>query len=126
MISDDKDDSLRDLFKDFDPELHSDHGFMHDLQQRIEGVELVRKESARSRRSTRFALVAGMLAGFIAGVLSTLAYPRLTHILSELSYNGLTLSDSWVTVCAQLLVAAVSLGAALGVYSFTLRLEPSK
>lgn len=122
MNTDDKHDNLAELFRNFDPELHSDHGFMHDVQQRIEGVDMVRKECAKPRHATRYAVVAGIIAGFIAGVIATLAYPHLTSVASGIRESY----ETWTNTAAQILSVAFSIGSALGVYNLALKLIPTK
>ena len=126
MNTDDKHDNLAELFRNFDPELHSDHSFMHDIQQRIEGVDMVRKECVKTRHATRSAVVAGIIAGFIAGVIATLAYPHLTSVASGLSDTAIQSSETWTNTAAQILSVAFSIGSALGVYNLALKLIPSK
>ncbi len=70
-----EDDKLKDIFRDFDPDLSSSLQFISKLQRNMEAVEIVRQYNAALRRRNKLAVAIAGLCGFAVGVTLTLLYP---------------------------------------------------
>ena len=72
-----KDDTLEDLFRNFDPELNDDAVFMSQLNRRLEAIEYLKAVQDRQLRRYRYAIVAAFTLGIVCG--SGLFYFLLQH-----------------------------------------------
>lgn len=119
------DDKLKSLFAGFDPELSSDSLFLSRLECNLDSVEDIKRQTAGFRARTRRAVALAALAGFVVGVLFSLALPYLGRALAEwrLSWPDdfflNTFADNYMVV-AWLAVAATSVFAALSTYEISL------
>jgi len=82
-----EDDKIKDLFSSFEPELSSDFQFMTKLQRNMEAVELVKQQSAATRRRNKIAVVVAALSGFAMGVLLTMLFPLIGDWISTINLN---------------------------------------
>ena len=82
-----KDDTLKELFRKFDPELKDDATFMTQLNRRLEAVEYLKTIQDRQLRHYRYAIVAAFAMGIGCG--SGLFYFLLKHpvTIPPLSFN---------------------------------------
>lgn len=62
-----KDDTLKDLFRNFDPELNDDAVFMSQLNRRLEAIEYLKALQDRQLRRYRYAIVAAFALGIVCG-----------------------------------------------------------
>ena len=72
-----KDDTLKDLFWNFDPELNDDAVFMSQLNRRLEAIEYLKALQDLQLRRYRYAIVAAFALGIVCG--SGLFYFLLQH-----------------------------------------------
>ncbi len=115
-----EDDKLKDIFREFDPELSSSFQFMSRLQKNMEAVEIVKQYHAAQRRRNRWAVAIAGVAGFAVGVIMTLLFPLITEWIASFNFT-IALSHSSTLnfdfrYLAWLLVAALSVLTPVGVY----------
>lgn len=60
---------LRELFKNYQPDMQSDHAFMEDLAKRLSGIEILEQEIKKQRVIYVKAAFCALLAGFMAGLI---------------------------------------------------------
>lgn len=72
-----EDNKIKELFRDFQPELSSTSQFIMKLQKSMEAVEIVKQYNVSLRRRNRLAVVVAGASGFIAGVILTLLFPMI-------------------------------------------------
>lgn len=114
-------DKIKDIFKEFDPELSSSFQFIAKLEKNMEAVEIVRQfHSAQKRRNLWAVAIAGM-AGFTVGVVMTLLFPFITEWIASFNFSiplphSSTLNFDF-SYLAWLLVAMVSVFTSVSVYS---------
>ncbi len=116
-----EDDRLRDIFREFDPELSSSFQFMTRLQKNMEAVEIVKQYHAAQKRRNRWAVAIAGVAGFAVGVIMTLLFPLITEWIASFNFtiplphsSALNFDFKYL---AWLLVAMVSVFTAVSVYS---------
>lgn len=90
---------IKELFARFEPEMAPDFEFMNRLEQNLDSVELIRQRSAQLRARSRRALHIAACAGFLVGVLTTLAIPHIAALLAALHLPFQPLLP-WLTVAA--------------------------
>lgn len=73
---------FRNLFNNYEPELSSMTQFMDKLRHSLDAVEFVKQRNMAMRRRNRLALVIATLAGFLSGVILTLALPYFVNLFS--------------------------------------------
>ncbi len=62
-------DTLKQLFDGFKPELSSSQDFMDELDRRLEAVEYIKQQQEKQLRYYRYAVVAALLLGLICGAI---------------------------------------------------------
>ena len=62
-----KDDTLKDLFRNFDPELNDDAIFMTYLNRRLEAIEYLKALQDRQLRHYRYAIIVAFAVGIVCG-----------------------------------------------------------
>lgn len=72
-----KDDTLKDLFGNFNPELNDDTVFMSRLNRRLEAIEYLKAIQDRQLRRYRYVVIVAFLLGIVSG--SALFYFFLQH-----------------------------------------------
>ncbi len=122
------DDKIKDLFKGFDPELSSDFMFLDRLQQKMDAVELAKQYHRSMRKRSRMAIAIAALAGFIVGVVCTLAFPLISAWMADIDislplYDGVSL-DEVPHVLGYILLAGVSVITSLNVYEIAMARLP--
>lgn len=80
-----EDDKIKELFKDFQPELSSSAQFMTQLQKDIATVEMLKQQNALLRRRNRIAVAIAAASGFGMGVILTLLFPLISSWVSTFS-----------------------------------------
>lgn len=118
------DDKLKDLFRDFQPELSSSDLFMSRLQKSMEAVEFVKRHDRALRRRTRAAVAIAALCGFAMGVICTLLLPLICDWVSTLSISLPHLRISSFTIdystLAYIAIATVCVITTLNAYEIAL------
>lgn len=79
-----QEDTLKDIFKNYEPELSSRMDFMNRLEKNLDAVELIHKENANAMKRNRLAVIAASASGFISGILFSLLIPFINQFISEL------------------------------------------
>lgn len=122
-----EEDSLQNLFDNFNPELSSDDLFMNKLQKNLDSVELIRQYDAQLKVQSRKAVVIAAVVGFIVGVLLTLSLPYLgltvSHLQLQLHESSLLrmLIDNY-RVFVWLIIGGTSVVTAVNTYEMALSL----
>ncbi|MDE7420234.1 MAG: hypothetical protein K2N35_08495 [Muribaculaceae bacterium] len=115
-----EDDKIKDIFKDFDPELSSSFQFMAKLQKNMEAVEIIRRYNAAQTRRNKWAVAIAGACGFAMGVILTLLFPMIVDWISSFKISLPLLNAATMAIdfsyIAWILVAAVSVLTALWVY----------
>ena len=118
MIS--ENDSLKNLFDDFNPELSDDKQFMDRLVAGMDAVDLFKMSERRRTGRLRIVAVVSALAGFFCGVILTLLFPVLVDFLHPFIINlSNFLPDTQLLTNSLVwcLVAIASLSTTFGTYS---------
>lgn len=120
-----QDDKIQELFSAYEPPLNDDFAFMKRLERSIDSVEIVRRHNSDRRARSRRAAVVAAIAGFVAGVISTLAIPYITAAVAQIAAACgraavvaamPAVSADHASIAAWFVVALVSVAAALGAY----------
>ena len=72
-----RDDTLKDLFRNFNPELNDDVVFMSQLNRRLEAIEYLKAIQDRQLRHYQYAIIVAFALGIVLG--SGLFYFLLLH-----------------------------------------------
>lgn len=80
-----EEEKIKEIFNNFNPVLSSDATFMSDLQRNMNAVEIVRNRNTELHRRGKRAIVIAALAGFVAGVATTLLMPCITAIVGDIN-----------------------------------------
>ena len=113
-------DSLKDLFDDFNPELSDDKQFMDRLVAGMDAVDLFKMSERRRTERLRIVAVVSALAGFFCGVILTLLFPLIVNFLHPFIINLSNFSPDTQLLTNSIawgLVAIASLAATFGTYS---------
>lgn len=110
------DDKIKKLFEDSLPPLGTDEDFLRRIERNLDAVDLTREAIGVDRRHNWQIAVLSGLAGFIAGVISTLLYPYLILLVN--GFIGSVLVSSIdpgfnVPIISETLTYALISGAAL-------------
>lgn len=125
-----EDEKIKDIFKEFDPELSSSFQFITKLQKNMEAMEIVRQYNETQKRRNKWAVAIAGICGFAMGVIMTLLLPFITDWVASISF-ALSLPPTLnFTYIVWLLIATVSVLTTVSVYevalkSITLRQELS-
>lgn len=118
-----EDEALRNMFAAFQPKMATDLDFMSRLQDRLDSVEYIRRQTAASRRSRKLALGIAVMTGFVAGVVFSFLFPYLQGLFSGISASIPTLDPSLVSMILTCISAgALTVGMTLGAYDMALSL----
>lgn len=130
-----EDDKIKNIFKDFDPELSSSFQFMAKLQKNMEAMMIVRQYNAALKRRNKWAVAIAGACGFAMGVIMTLLLPFITEWIASMQANIPLFSINNMTIdfryLGWLLMACASVLTSLTVYEIafarlTLRQELTK
>ena len=119
-----EEDKLKDIFKEFNPELSSSFQFMTKLQKNMEAVEIVKQYNAAQKKRNKFAVTIAAACGFAVGVILTLLFPLMGDLVSTFSVSlpflhvsSLTINYSFISWIS---IAALSVITALNAYDIAL------
>ncbi len=116
-----EDDRLKDIFREFEPELSSSFQFMTRLEKNMEAVEIVKQYHAAQKRRNRWAVAIAAVSGFAVGVVMTLLFPFITEWIASFNFSIPLPHSSMLTFdfryLAWLLVGFVSVLTSVSVYS---------
>lgn len=124
-------DTLKDIFRNFNPPLSDDTQFMNRLIRNMESVKLLKEHTARVRAVHRRAVIIAGVAGFIAGFLASLALPYidafvcgLRDIIPSGSVSDIVASN--YLVVAWLIIGAMAVFSAVSAYDLSLSFMNTK
>ncbi len=120
-----EEDRLKDLFKEYKPELSSQVSFIERLERNLNAVEIVHKENARAIRRNKIAVLVASVVGFVTGFIFSYLTPFIEVALSRLSgycpdINWLyTLNEyaDYRQVASWMIIGAISVFASIGTYN---------
>ncbi len=126
-----EEDKIKDLFKDFQPELTSSLQFMTKLQKNMETVEFLKQHNIALKKRNKLAVAIAAASGFIMGVIMTLLFPLIknwattfTISLPHLQISHFTIEYSFI---AWIVMAGVCIITALNTYEIALaKLTPKE
>ncbi len=116
-----EDEKIKDIFKEFDPELSSSFQFITKLQKNMEAMEIVRQYNETQKRRNKWAVAIAGICGFAMGVIMTLLLPFITDWVASISFAlslPPTLNFAYIV---WLLVATVSVLTTVSVYEIALK-----
>jgi hypothetical protein len=110
---------LNNIFSSYEPELSSDDLFIRRLEYKLDTIKLLKDQNVAMRRRCRRAIVAAATAGFVVGLIFSLAMPYIIHAFMSLkaympdSSLLTALADNcrytiWPLICATSLFIAVN------------------
>ncbi len=117
-----KEDKIKEIFDDFQPELTSSLQFMNKLQKNMEAVEIVKRHNATVRKRNLIAVVVAAASGLLMGVILTLLYSvsgigRIAaHRISMPDFLNYTLDVDY-SVIAWLVISTICSLTTLYIYS---------
>ena len=125
------DDKLKELFKNFQPELSTDDDFVGRIERNINSVELIMQEAASMKRRSRRSFCVGAAVGFIAGLIMSQFVPFVCRAISEFRLsmpdsNIIGLLSDFQSTLAWLLVGATSVILALNSYDLMQAIQPAR
>ena len=122
-----EDDKLKEIFKEFNPELSSSFQFMTKLKKNMETVEIVKQYTEAQKKRNKIAVVLAGICGFVMGVFLTIIYPMITEWVASYRFtlpiwhtSTLTIDFSYI---GWLLVAGISVFTSLSIYEITLKYQ---
>lgn len=110
---------LKDIFNSYDPTLTSGTKFVGRLEHKLDLIEDLRKHNAVLRKRCHRAMAAAAIAGFVVGVIFTLAMPYIFRALQDIraympdisilnTISGHGQYIIWPIICATSLFIAVN------------------
>lgn len=85
-----EEDKISNIFLNFNPELSDDNQFLSQLERNLRSVELVKGHNKQMKRNNRNAVIIAALAGFIVGMLFTMALPWLGDTVQHIRLSTYT------------------------------------
>lgn len=116
--------SLRELFSDYNPDLTEDTTFMLHLEHNLRSLEIVKSQEQELRRRSRIAISVALLTGFIFGCLFSLLIPFIEEGIRNISISWPLLNDYLIVEEFNLPFALTLIGAttafiSLNIFEFT-------
>lgn len=119
-----EDDKLKELFKDFNPELSSSVQFISKLEKNMEMVEMLKQHNVKLKRRNKLAVAIAAASGFVMGIIMTLLFPLIKNLGSTISISFPHLSVSNLSIdysyVAWIIMAGVCVITALNAYEIAL------
>ena len=119
-------DELKSLFDDFQPRLPSEADFMSRLTRNLDAVEMVRSHNVSVNRAHRRAALYAAIAGFVVGILFSLAIPTISSWIHSLRLPEFQLfyhdAPDLLLTAVWIVIGSVSLVTALNTYEISVRL----
>ncbi|MDE5806626.1 MAG: hypothetical protein K2H76_00800 [Muribaculaceae bacterium] len=82
------DDKLKNMFREFNPDLSSDFRFISQLKRSMDSVEIVREHTMEIKRRSRIAVIIAAAVGFICGILFSLFLPAIGEAMKGLELSS--------------------------------------
>ncbi len=118
------DQKIKELFRDFRPELSSSSQFINRLQRNIDTIEALKQYNTRLRRHNRIAVAIAAACGFVMGMLMTMLLPVISGMLPVFSITlpMLNISDTGIDtgVLAWILIGGTSVITAINTYEIAM------
>lgn len=116
------DNDIRDLFKEYQPEIGDDFRFLVKLQRSIEAAEIVRQHNEAVIKSNRIAMVISVILAFISGIVFTILQPRIQILLENIFYKFRNMVSSFryediMAIGSWIIIATFVLFLAFGCYN---------
>lgn len=126
-----EEDRIKELFREYDPNVSSSMAFIERLEQNLDAVEMIHRENAAVMKRNKVAVCSAACAGFISGVIFTMLLPYITNIIrsgmeSLTSPAGQPGLPDYPQVISWILIGAVSVFVAVNTYDIALSLQPLK
>lgn len=81
-----QEDTLKDIFKNYEPELSSRMDFMNRLERNLDAVELIHKENAKAMKRNKLAVTVASATGLITGIVFSILMPYLNKLMSNIGH----------------------------------------
>lgn len=122
------DDSLKQLFADYRPEMPSRDDFMDALDRRLEKVEFLRSSMDAAARRRRRAAAAACVAGIVSGIIMGLILPHIdfSGMLSGIAPKLHVGAEELSTCLGWVITAALTLLLSFNTYEVSLLLGRRK
>lgn len=125
------DNKLKSLFSEFNPELLSDVEFLSKLNNSLITIDLIKQHLTDTRLRNKLALVIGLVAGFIVGIMFSILLPYLKDIVSNWQMMQpnepiLNIFENNFTAIAYIVIGTTSVLATLNTYEVSLFLMKKK
>lgn len=126
-----KDDEIKKIFQEYDPELSSDYLFINRLKRNLDSVEIIKKHNSEQRKIYKKAVYIAVFTGFIVGFMLALFIPQLEEIIMNMKpfvdySSSLTISSDSLFVILWLIVGSVSVIFSYNAYELSIFLMKSK
>lgn len=125
MIMELNDDKLKELFSNYNPKLSSDYNFMNRLLMNMESVEMIRRHNSELKKRHKNAVIIAAVVGFIAGVLSSFAFPIIAGFFQNLQCyisndSVVNMIAEYYHILAWSVVGCISVFSAINAYDLSL------
>ena len=122
---------IKDIFREYDPELSSGIAFIERLERNLNAVEMIHRENTAAMKRNKLAVGISAFVGFISGILFTLFIPSLTDLINSgletiSRITGQYAFSDHPQAIAWILIGAFSVFIAVNTYDITLSLLPSR
>lgn len=118
---DEPDKALRQLFDNFRPDMDSDIHFIKSLDERLGEVEDIKKRNRVYILHNKQAAIWAAVAGFVAGIISTLLMPYLIGFVNSLIIKVDFISSDYLSeftlLACYAIISLVSILVTIGVYN---------
>ncbi|MDE6561407.1 MAG: hypothetical protein K2K75_08515 [Muribaculaceae bacterium] len=127
-----EEDRLKDIFKEYEPDLSSRMAFMERLERNLNAVEIIHRENALATKRNRLAVICASIVGFLVGFLFSFALPYISNMIAEFEdfistnsvLSNLNAIPEFQSVIAWIIIGAVSVFTSIGTYNMVLNYRP--
>ncbi len=92
-----EDQNIKNLFKEFQPELSSSSLFLTELENKLDTIELIRKQNSLIQRQYKIAIGISAFCGMVIGSILTLMFPILQNLITLFFESILNMPNSIVS-----------------------------
>ena len=127
-----EEDRLKDIFKEYEPDLSSRMAFMERLERNLNAVEIIHQENAMATKRNRLAVTFASMAGFLVGFLFSFALPYISNMIAEIEdsistnsvLSNLNAILEFQSVIAWVIIGAFSVFTSIGTYNMVINYQP--